>query len=155
MFLQIILDMVKLRTLCAISCILSILLSACTSKTHGDHETSVASDEWKPMDDFHMIMAESFHPFRDSADLGPAKANAEAMIEAAEKWLDAPIPEKVNNDETKAKLLELKNEAIAFGTVSKTTDENAIGESLTKLHDLFHGLQEEWYGGHEESHEHH
>jgi len=147
--------MVKLRTLCSIVCILSIVVSACTSKKHGDHETSVASDEWKPMDEFHMIMAESFHPFRDSADLGPAKANAEAMVESAEKWLNAPLPEKVNNDETKAKLQELKDEAVAFATVSKTDDDNAIGKSLTKLHDLFHSLQEEWYGGHEESHEHH
>ena len=78
-----------------------------------------------------------------------------AMVDAAEKWLNAPIPEKVNNDETKARLQELRDEAVSFATVSKTEDENAMGQSLTKLHDLFHGLQEEWYGGHEESHEHH
>ena len=107
------------------------------------------------MDDFHMIMAESFHPFRDSTDLGPAKANAEALVEAAETWLNAPIPEKVNNDEIKGKLQALKDEAVAFAMVSKTNDDAAIGQSLTKLHDLFHGLQEEWYGGHEEHHEHH
>ena len=107
------------------------------------------------MDDFHMIMAESFHPFRDSADLGPAKANADAMVVAAETWLNAPIPEKVNNDEIKGKLQELKDETVAFAMISKTNDDAATGVSLTKLHDLFHGLQEEWYGGHEEHHEHH
>ena len=38
--------------------------------------TSADTDEWKAMDDFHMIMAESFHPFKDSANLAPAKAKA-------------------------------------------------------------------------------
>ena len=146
--------MVTLRTLGAIACALSIVVSACTSKQGGDNETS-EDGEWKPMDDFHMIMAESFHPFRDSADLGPAKANADAMVVAAETWLNAPIPEKVNNDEIKGKLQELKDEAVAFAMISKTNDDAATGVSLTKLHDLFHGLQEEWYGGHEEHHEHH
>ena len=115
---------------------------------------SATADEWKPMDDFHMIMAESYHPFRDSADLGPAKANADALVVAAETWLNAPIPEKVNNDDVKGKLQELKDEADAFATLSKNDDNEAIGASLTKLHDLFHGLQEEWYGGHEEHKEH-
>jgi hypothetical protein len=107
------------------------------------------------MDEFHMIMAESFHPFRDSADLAPARANADSLVAAAERWLNSPLPEKVNNDGVKEKLQHLKEEADAFAIISKTDDQKAIGESLTKLHDLFHGLQEEWYGGHDEEHEHH
>ena len=146
--------MVTLRSLCAIACALSIVFSACTSKKDGANEAS-ADGEWKPMDDFHMIMAESFHPFRDSADLGPAIANAESMAAAAEKWLNSPIPEKVNNDEVKAKLEELNDQAVSFVTISKAGDQNAIGESLTNMHDLFHSLQEEWYGDHEEGHEQH
>ena len=147
--------MLKSHTPLVILCCAALVISACSSKKGDDHETSSSSEEWKPMDDFHMIMAESFHPFRDSADLGPAKANAESMAAAAQTWLNAPIPEKVNNDEIKAKLQQLKEEADAFATISKTDDPDAIGQSLTKLHDLFHGLQEEWYGGHEEEHEHH
>ena len=148
--------MVKLYTLCIIVCAFTLVITACTSKKDDGNAGAASEEEWKPMDEFHMVMAESFHPFRDSADLGPAKANAEAMVAAAEKWLDAPIPEKVNNDETKTKLKQLKDEAVAFATISKTDDENAIGEALTKLHDLFHSIQEEWYGGgHEDHHEHH
>ena len=52
-------------------------------------------------------------------------------------------------------LQQLKTEADAFAIVSRTDDQKAIGESLTKLHDLFHELQEKWYGGGEEQHEHH
>ena len=148
--------MLKLRILCAIACALSIAFTACTSKKDGAHDATGGDAEWKPMDDFHMIMAESFHPFRDSADLAPAIANAESMAAAAEKWLNSPIPEKVNNDEVKAKLQELNDQAVSFVTISKGSDQNAIGESLTHMHDLFHSLQEEWYSDHgEEGHEQH
>lgn len=148
--------MVKLYTLCAIAGIFSLAISACSSKHDGGHEASASAEEWKPMDEFHEVMAASFHPFRDTADLGPAKANADALVAAAQKWLDSPIPEKANNAETKAKLQQLKDAAVAFATISKTDDDAAIGESLTKLHDLFHSIQEEWHGGgHEEHHEHH
>ena len=148
--------MVKLYTLCVITCAVSLAITACTSKKEGTNDTTASEDEWKPMDEFHEVIAVSFHQFRDSADLGPAKANAEALVAAAQKWLDAPVPEKVNDDETKAKLQQLKDEAVAFATISKTDDENAIGESLTKLHDTFHSIQEEFYGGgHEDHHEHH
>jgi hypothetical protein len=148
--------MAKQHILYVFAFALAIIMSACTTKKENNHETQVAaSDEWPQMDEFHMIMAESFHPFRDSADIGPAKANADSLVAAAEMWLEAPIPEKVNNDEVKEMLQHLKSEADAFALVSKTDDQKAIGESLTKLHDLFHELQEKWYGGGEEQHEHH
>ena len=106
------------------------------------------------MDEFHLVMAESFHPYKDSLDLKPAKANAAALATAAGKWADAPVPEKVNNDNVKAKLQQLRSETAAFAEIVKSGDDKAIGESLTKLHDLFHEIQEAWYGG-EEGEEHH
>ena len=95
-----------------------------------------------------MVMAESFHPFKDSADLEPAKASAAAMAAAAEKWRSSPLPKKVDNEETKAKLQQLERSAAAFVETATTGDDKVIGESLTKLHDLFHELQEAWYEGH-------
>ena len=147
--------MVKQHILYVTVCALAIAVSACTAKKETQHETEeVASEEWPQMDEFHMIMAESFHPFRDSADIGPAKANADSLVAAADHWLNSPIPAKVNNDEVKEMLQHLKSEAEAFAIVSKTDDPKAIGESLTNLHDHFHELQEVWYGG-GEHHEHH
>jgi hypothetical protein len=148
--------MTKQNILYIIACVLAIVITACTTKKENQHETDVvvADDEWPQMDEFHMIMAESFHPFRDSADIGPAKANADSMVVAADHWLNSPIPAKVNNDEVKEMLQHLKSEAEAFAIISKTDDPKAIGESLTNLHDHFHELQEVWYGGGEQ-HEHH
>ena len=148
--------MAKQHILSVFAFALAIVMLACSTKKEDNHETQVAADdEWPQMDEFHMIMAESFHPFRDSADIGPAKANADSLVADAEQWLEAPIPEKVNSDEVIEMLQRLKSEADAFAIVSRTDDQEAIGESLTKLHDLFHELQEKWYGGGEEQHEHH
>ncbi len=48
-------------------------------------------DEWIAMDDFHLIMAESFHPFKDSANVDPARKNALILASAAAQWLASPL----------------------------------------------------------------
>jgi hypothetical protein len=115
------------------------------SSAHDDSQTDTA--EWPEMDAFHLIMAESFHPYKDTLNLGPARANADALASAAEKWSDAPLPKKVNNDDVKAKLQQLKTDTKAFAEIVKSGDDKAIGEALTRLHDLFHEIQEAWYRG--------
>lgn len=138
-----------------------VLMASCSGKKEESTATetpateAVSNDEWPTMDEFHMVMAESFHPFKDSANLEPAKANAAEMARVAEKWAAAGLPEKVNTEEVKAKLEKLKTETAAFVTTVQGTDTAAIGTALTNLHDLFHELQEAWYGageGHEHKH---
>ena len=119
-------------------------------KEHHDDDA-----EWKEMDDFHELMANAFHPYKDTMNLAPAKSLADSMKLSAEAWFDAPRPEKVNNDVTQAKLQALKEGTAAFAETVKTGDDKAIGEALNKLHDLFHEVQNLWYaGGHGHDHEH-
>jgi hypothetical protein len=129
---------------------------ACGSKKedHDEHhDEQSSSKEWKEMDEFHMVMAETFHPFKDSANLEPAKAKASELAASAEQWKNATLPEKMNRDDIKGKLEGLKNETASFVQTVAGNDEKAIGDQLTKIHDLFHEIQEEWYGG--EGHKHH
>lgn len=123
---------------------------------HHDSDTTAAAEEadWKAMDDFHMVMAETFHPFKDSANLAPIKARAAELATAAETWANEPLPEKVDNEEMKTKLQALKVEAAALVETVKTNNEKAIGEGLTRLHGSFHAIQEMWYGG-KGGHHHH
>jgi hypothetical protein len=127
-----------------------VLVIAC-----GKKDSDVAKEEWPEMDEFHMVMADSFHPFKDSANLEPAKAYAAEMAKVAEKWANAPLPAKVDNDEIKANLAQLKSDAAAFTQIAQSGDTTKIGESLTAMHDLFHKLQEAWYGGGKEHGNHH
>jgi hypothetical protein len=135
-----------------------ILVAACSSKKEDSQgETSEASDskEWKEMDDFHMVMAETFHPYKDSANLEPVKSKASELVAAADSWIAAPLPKKMDNDEVKGKLETLKQESQALVQTISAGDDKAIGDQLTKVHDLFHEIQEAWYGdGDGDGHEH-
>lgn len=130
--------------------LLILLLAACASKKQ---EGATDQKEWKEMDDFHMVMAETFHPYKDSANLEPAKTQAAELAALAEKWASSPVPKKVDNEEMKEKLERLKTESVALAGKVTEGDDKAIGDQLTKVHDLFHTIQEDWYGG--VSHEHH
>ena len=57
------------KVLPAILVLITMLIFSCASKkddSHGhDHHDVEGENVWKEMDDFHMIMAESFHPYKD------------------------------------------------------------------------------------------
>lgn len=137
----------------------AMLIFACSSeKKANDHsntqtaaDTAQVAHEWKLMDEYHLVMAESFHPFMDSANLAPAKTNAPQLAEVAARWAEAPLPEKVNNDEVKAKLDKLNVASREYANLVTTGNDEAIGKSLTDLHHLFHEIQDAWYGaGHQD-----
>lgn len=132
---------------------LMLLVLAC-----GQKQTETAADEpkeWADMDSFHMIMAESFHPYKDSANLDPAKQMAKEMADAAAKWVSNELPGKVNNDAMKAKLQMLNSGSQELlKLVSESAPDSVLGKSLTDLHHTFHEIQEGWYGGGEKKHEH-
>jgi hypothetical protein len=128
--------------------------ASCTSKTESTSTTTEESDEWKEMDSFHMIMAEAFHPFKDSSNLAPVKKLAEEMATEADKWASASLPTKVDNEEVKEELQKLKTDTRALADLIKSgADDKAIGSSLDALHDSFHEIMEAWHGG-GEKHEH-
>jgi len=131
-------------------------LTSCNQKKEETTTEAAAteSDEWKEMDSFHMIMAEAFHPYKDSSNLAPAKKLAEEMATEAEKWASASLPSKVNTDEVKQQLEKLKTDTRAFADQIKSgAADTEIGSALDTLHDSFHGIMEAWHGG-GEKHEH-
>jgi hypothetical protein len=127
------------------------IILACASKKEESHDHHMAVDDpevWEEMDAFHMVMAETYHPFKDSANLEPVKTRASELMAVANEWILAPLPAKVDNDEVRSNLQKLKDEASALAETIKTSDDNVIADQLTQLHDTFHLLQEAWYGGH-------
>lgn len=138
--------------------LLGLSLTACSTKTNESTVADEASqndpNEWAEMDSFHMIMAESFHPYKDSTNLEPVKRLAEEMATEAEKWAATELPEKVNTDDMKARLNQLKADtrSLADQVKAGATDDE-LGAALTALHDSFHGIMEAWNGG-GEKHQH-
>ncbi len=136
-----------------IAFLLFVLTSISCSKKHEAENDSSA--EWPEMESFHMIMAEAFHPYKDSTNLEPAKKLAAEMATEAEKWQAAALPEKVNNDEVKGLLEQLKTKTRALAdSIAANTPDDEIGKSLTLLHDNFHSIMEAWHGGGEKHEKH-
>lgn len=137
--------------------IVTVFAIACATKKEDDHThddaTATEEKEWKQMDDFHMVMAETFHPYKDSANLEPVKSRANELATSAASWSTAELPKKVDNEDMKAKLEQLKTETSTLASTVTGGDDKLIGDQLTKVHDLFHEIQEIWYGG--GKHEHH
>jgi hypothetical protein len=117
-----------------------VLLTNCGGKSEAD------VDEWKEMDDFHLVMAEVYHPLKDSGDLAPIKSRAEELASAAETWANSEVPDKVDNNEVKGMLEKLKGGTsdLALQIANGAPDED-VSAQLTGLHELFHHLQEKWY----------
>ncbi len=118
---------------------------SCTPKAETAEQSVEESADWKEMDEFHMVMAESFHPYRDSANLEPVKKYAAEMASLAEQWSSSELPAKVNNEEVKNMIQELKVGTSALADLVEIGDDEAIGTALTNVHDSFHHLQEAWY----------
>jgi len=149
----------KLKVIAALLAVV-LLMTQCETKKEAESASSESpkeeAGEWKAMDDFHMIMAETFHPFKDSANLAPIKTQAAELVASADAWVNSGLPEKMNTEEVKAKLQELKSEAQVLADQVKTSTDAEIGKQLEKVHDKFHEIQEMWYGesGHKHEHKH-
>ena len=137
--------------------VVAAFLSACGGEAKKEEGDAAASETtWAAMDAYHMIMAESYHPLRDSSNLAPAKANAEALAAEAEKWASEPLPERVNNDEMTTRLENLKIASRAFADKVKAgAADEELSAALTALHEEFHHVHEAWEGGHGADHKDH
>ncbi|HMJ68416.1 MAG TPA: hypothetical protein VK508_05960 [Cyclobacteriaceae bacterium] len=131
--------------------LLAIIVSACGSK-------QVAEDddvEWKEMDEFHTIMADVYHPLKDSNNLAPIKSGARDLAAAATKWAQSPLPKKVDNDETRGLLSALEEGSGELAENVGTATDDEIAAQLTALHSTFHSIMEKWHtSGKEEHHDH-
>jgi|SRR5690606_26405288 hypothetical protein len=127
--------------------LLTLMINSCASKKedHEHHDHQTGAGVWREMDDFHMIMAETFHPYMDSANLEPAKTRANELLASAEQWEASPLPKNVDSESVKSSLRELKSQAATLVRSVQSGDDNAIGQHLTTLHDTFHAIQEKWY----------
>lgn len=132
--------------------VLLLLTLACSPKKEEDHEEA-GGRTWAAMDSYHMTMAECYHPMKDSANLAPARANAEALAAEAEKWATSELPKKADNDEMKAHLQAIRSGSRAFADMVKAgAPDDELSSALTALHEEFHKVMEMWAGKHGDHH---
>ncbi len=131
------------------------IIAACSHKEK--HDESAA--EWKEIESFHKLMAAAYHPLKDSGNVEPATRMMDELATEAEKWAASPLPEKVNNDDMKAKLEKLKTDLRNLSNEIKDgAPEDQVGTIFSNIHEDFHHIMEAWNGGGQEEgeeHEHH
>ena len=131
-----------------------VVLAACSKKAKHEAEPG----DWKELNAFHRIMAEAYHPLKDSGDLAPARKLINQLADEAEKWSSAALPNRVNTPEVKEKIQKLKTEARALANdISSGASDEMVKDRMIKLHDQFHSVMEAWNhnGDEEEDHEGH
>jgi len=139
-------ECMRITSVLSVTTFIFFICWSCSPKAESSSDSTNETDrkEWKGMENFHVLMAESFHPYRDSANLKPVKRLAGKMIVSANSWMNEKLPKKVDTDQVKQLLIDLHEEAQALADLVEVGDDLAIGESLTSMHDTFHLLQEEW-----------
>ncbi|MGE0589631.1 MAG: hypothetical protein AB7O48_13730 [Cyclobacteriaceae bacterium] len=126
--------------------VIAIMSWSCGQQSSSENKTGETQpEEWMGMDEFHMVMAESFHPYRDSSNIEPAKQYAGEMLAAVEAWSKNPLPEKVDNDEVRKLMGDLTRQCQQLLDATNLDLTDSIGTKLTATHDTFHHLQEKWY----------
>lgn len=150
--------MIKHHYILAVLAVLA-LASGCSQKTQSETTEDTADTEevvaeWPGMDEFHMVMAETYHPFKDSANLEPIKSNATELAQAAEEWVNAPLPGAMDTKEIRSKMEQLRNETADLQVMVNASTNEEIAASLDSVHHLFHEIQDAWYNKGKTTHEH-
>src|SRR5690606_17380328 len=114
-----------MRTIAILTATALLAFTSCRQNRAVENADATDPQEWPQLDEFHFVMAESFHPYADSGNLEPARKYAAEL--------------------TRALLNELSRETAAFREMASTASDDSLGASLTSIHDLFHKIQDSWY----------
>ena len=101
----------------------------------------IEKNAWKELNDFHMVMAQTFHPMEESNFL-PIKERSGELLAKAIALQSNKIPQSFSTPEIKKAIDEL-----VIGTTdlhkinTKKVKDEVLKEKMEKLHDKFHEIQ--------------
>lgn len=102
----------------------------------------VDEGRWPELDDYHTVMAKTFHP-AEEGDLKPLYANAAELATKAEVLKKSVIPAKYQKAGVKESIELLEKESAALAKmVKKKKSEEELKKGIFALHDRFHEVME-------------
>lgn len=105
-------------------------------------EKKVNEGRWPELDDYHTVMAKTFHP-AEEGDLKPLYANAEELAKHAEVLKKSAIPTNYQKAGVKESIELLEKESAALAKmVKKKKSEEELKKAIFALHDRFHEVME-------------
>ena len=101
---------------------------------------SQAPADWKEKDEFHKVMAQTFHPVEDG-NYNPIRERSNEMYQKAVAWQKSTIPAGYNKKKISKVLKKLVKESKELDKKIKAgTTDAEIKADLTELHDIFHEI---------------
>ncbi len=98
-------------------------------------------DSWAALKDFHMVMAQTFHPAEEN-NLTPIKERSAEFLTKAKALKTSPIPASFNTPQVLGAIDNLIKGAESLNKmVRKGKKDEQLKAKLTELHDLFHTVQ--------------
>jgi hypothetical protein len=133
----------RATSLAALACVLAGAtgLSAQAGAQAGPpmkHETSMASSGWKELDNFHVLIAATWHPIEKSNDFKPARQKAAELADAAQAWSSSKVPAACNTKQTRDAMAAVALEAriLANHVVQKASDDT-VRRAMKTIHSRF------------------
>lgn len=100
-------------------------------------------DNWKALNDFHKVMAETYHP-AENGNLEPIKSRSSELMMKALNMKKSTIPKSIDSPALRANIEELVKESNALHKlVKKKMKDAVIKAKLFEVHEAFHKIQEE------------
>ncbi|OIN59071.1 hypothetical protein [Arsenicibacter rosenii] len=97
---------------------------------------------WKELDDYHSVMAQTFHP-AEEGNLKPVMARSGELVAKAVALQKAAIPTDYQKEGVKQSIDLLAKESAALDKlVQQKKPEADIKKAITALHDRFHEVME-------------
>lgn len=119
-----------------------------------------AGQPWKELQNFHTVMAKTFHP-AEEGNLKPLKENATELVSKAKEWQAAAVPAGYKKEETAKVLTALVAKCTEIEKAVKAkADDKKLTSLITEAHDVFHQIAEkcrenDGHHGHQHHHEGH
>ena len=121
--------------------IISIALLMCAISVTAMSQTT-AKPKWTEMDDFHGIMAATFHP-AEEGNLQPIKTRSAELANKAKAWQKSTAPAGYDKAAVTATLQKLVKGAKELDKLVKSNaTDKVLTDKLSALHDVFHEIME-------------
>jgi len=97
---------------------------------------------WKEMNDFHIIMSETFHP-AEEGHFEAIKKRSQEMADKAVAWQKSVAPDGYDKKKVEASLNKLVKGTKELNSLVKAkSSDKVLKVKLSGLHDIFHEIME-------------
>ncbi len=96
--------------------------------------------DWKEKNDFHVVMAQTFHP-SEKGNYEPIRTRIGEMYDKAIAWANSTPPKEFDSPQLKSTLKELVGQIMSLkGMITNKATNDELKPKLEALHETFHKI---------------